>query len=609
MFSHHDQTSPEGTRREPMTMYRHPPHKRAFGWPDLLVLAVVAALIYGLMGLARQWVGGAHFFVNIDLAPSALPKYAFFSLMRAVAAYFLSLGFTFVYGYIAAKSKHTERVMIPMLDILQSIPVLGFLPGLVLGMIAVFPNNNVGLELACIIMIFTGQAWNMTFGFYQSLKSVPAELREVSRVIRLSWWEKVKFIELPFSAISLAWNSLMSMAGGWFFLTVCESFTLGSRRFQLPGIGSYMAAAIEQKNHRAEVYGVLAMCLVIIFCDFVIWRPVMTWVRKFQMEEIQEEVADLPFVTTLLRESWLVRRLKLIMKRRERRRNAPLGASAFQSGTTPAAGTTARLTYEIRSRMRRQKIFDTNLLDLLAKLGTPLTIVVCVWGGTRLWEAVRTLTPHDWRLIWGSVGLTLARVAFALVFGSLWAIPVGILIGLSPRLTRFFQPIIQVAASFPAPMLYPIVTAALLKSGLGFHWGSAVLMMLGAQWYVLFNVLAGAMGVTRDLKDSLKLIGVGGFTRWWRLYLPAAFPAMLTGWVTASGGAWNASIVAEYLQYEGGIMTAAGIGSMISKATDAGNFPMLAGCLAAMVITVVGLNSTFWRWLHDLAETRFRFER
>ena len=587
-----------------MSIYRNIPNKRPFGWPDMLVLTVIATMIYGLVGLAHQWTGAAQLYEPINLSPSALPRYSFYSLMRAVAAYFLSLGFTLVYGYIAAKFKRAERVMIPMLDILQSIPVLGFLPGLVLGLVAIFPKSNVGLELACIIMIFTGQAWNMTFGFYTSLRSVPADMREVATIIRLSWFQKVREIELPFSAISLAWNSLMSMAGGWFFLTVCESFSLGEKKFQLPGIGSYMATAIDAKNTKAMVYGVIAMCTIIIFVDFVIWRPVMAWVRKFQMEEIQGDLAELPFVTQLLRESWLIRRIKVIVKRWERRKQ--LGDPVPASNVVVPMSSTERLTTEISARIRRQKLWDP---EILLKLTTPVLIVLCLWGGTRLWETIRTLTPHDWKVIWGSVGLTFVRVMASLIFGSLWAVPAGILIGLSPRLTRFFQPIIQIAASFPAPMLYPLVVAVLLRFGIGLHWGSALLMMLGAQWYILFNVLAGAMGITRDLKDSLTMIGVSRWTRWWKLYLPSAFPSILTGWITASGGAWNASIVAEYLNYNGSTMIAPGIGSMISRATDAGNFPMLAGCLAAMVITVVGLNRTLWHWLNDLAETRFRFER
>ncbi|MEW6057507.1 MAG: ABC transporter permease subunit [Bdellovibrionota bacterium] len=584
-------------------MYRHIPTKRSFGWADIFVLATVALLIYGFVGLAQQWAGAPVSGTEIDLSVWALPKYSFFSFMRALAAYALSLIFTLVYGYAAAKSKRAERVMLPLLDILQSIPVLGFLPGLVLGLVSVFPNSNIGLEIACILMIFTGQAWNMTFSFYSSVKAVPLDLSDVTRVMRLSWLERVRHLELPFAAIGLAWNSLMSMAGGWFFLAVCESITLGSKRFELPGIGSYMALAIDHKDHQAMLYGVLAMCAVILFVDFVIWRPVMAWVRKFQMEEIPEEVAELPFMTTLLRESWLIRRFRLFVRNR-RRRNEFKASTASQEPQN-VFGHRMKIAV-IRERIRRHKDWG---LPLLARVGTPVTVMFALWGGTRLWELVRTLTLDDWQSIWIAVGLTFLRVLGAVVFGTLWTVPVGILIGLSPRLTRIFQPIVQLAASFPAPMLYPVIIAVLLNWGVSMNWGAVFLLALGVQWYILFNVLAGAMAVTRDLKDSMRLMGTSASTRWLKLYLPSVFPSLVTGWISATGGAWNASIVAEYIHYGNQTLAATGIGSMISQATAAGDFPLVAGCLIAMVCTVVGLNQTWWRWLHEQAETRFRFER
>jgi NitT/TauT family transport system permease protein len=585
-------------------MYRQPPTKRPFGWNDIVVLAAVALLIYGLIGVAQHWTGQMREVTEIDLSPRALPKYAFFSLMRAIAAYFLSLGFSVAYGYAAARIRRAERVMISFLDILQAIPVLGFLPGLILALVSLFPHSNVGLELTCVLTIFTGQAWNMCFSFYTSMKTIPGELNDVSRVMQLTWWQRMKEVEVPFAAIGLAWNSLMSMAGGWFFLTICESFTLGDRKFQVPGIGSYMATAIENNDRRAMVFGVLAMCFVIVFCDFVIWRPVMAWVRKFQMEEIQEEVADLPFMTTLLRESWVMRQMKLFAMRWARRRAAK--PHNVQNGTPPIAPT-ARLTLaQITESIKRQRVWGGRVLSQLA---APAMIVFCLWGGTRLWELVRTLTMDDWKTIWAALALSFARIFVAVAVSSMWTIPAAIIIGLSPRLTRFFQPIVQVLASLPAPMIFPLVLAVLFRFGVTLHWGAAVLIMISVQWYILFNVLAGAMSVTRELKDTMKLIGVRRRTLWWRLYLPSAFPALVTGWITAAGGAWNASIVAEYIHFGGKTYTANGIGALISRATESGNFPMLAGCLITMVLAVVGLNQTWWRWLHEQAETRFRFER
>jgi NitT/TauT family transport system permease protein len=364
-----------------------------------------------------------------------------------------------------------------------------------------------------------------------------------------------------------------------------------------------MALAIERGNKVAIINGVVAMCSIIIFVDFLIWRPVMAWVRKFQMEEIQDDIADLPFMTTLLRESWLMRRVKVLLKRRVRRRSVTIPAPGTATGIPPS-GTLSLAV--IRDRMSRSRDWS---LRVLAKLSTPLMFIAGAYGLIQLWELVRTLTPMNWKTIWWGVGLTLIRVAGAVTLGSLWAIPVGIWIGLSPRLTRIMQPIIQVIASFPAPMLYPIVLTLMFKFGIAIRWGSLALMMLGVQWYILFNVLAGAMGMPRELKDNMKLLGVKTRTKWMSLYLPAVFPSLVTGWVTAAGGAWNASIVAEYLSYGGEILVAPGIGSMISRATAEANYSMLAGCLTAMVITVVGLNRSLWRWLGELADSRFRFER
>lgn len=585
-----------------MTMYRHIQQKRTFGWSDLFVLALVALLVYMMVGLAKQWIGHEQAAVTIDLSPWALPRYSMFSFGRAMAAYFLSLVFSLIYGYAAAKLKRAERVLVPFLDILQSIPVFGFLPSLMIGLSSLFPGSNVGVELACIISIFTSQAWNMTFSFYSSVKTVPSDLHEMTLVARLSWWERFRNLELPFSAIGLAWNSLMSMAGGWFFLTVCESFRLGEKVFELPGIGSYMATAIDRGDKSAMIYGVVAMSLMIIVVDFMIWRPVMAWVRKFQMEEIPEEVADLPFVTTMLRESWLIRRVKVFIKRRTKRRFLEPGSVVHAPH-----GTTNMTLAVMRERIRHHGSHWGNWL--FNKLYIPVTILISVAVAIYLWELVRPLSLSDWRLIWGRVGLTFVRVFASTVVGSLWTIPVAIWIGSSPRLTRLFQPVIQVVASFPAPMVYPLVIAAMLKIKIAMTTGAAVLMMLGIQWYVLFNALAGAMSVPRDLKDTLTMIGASRWTMWRQLYLPAMFPSLVTGWVTAAGGAWNASIVAEYVDFNGRILMAPGIGSMICNATASANFPMLAGCLIAMVVTVVGLNQTWWRWLAELAETRFRFER
>ena len=575
---------------------------------DVLVLAAVIIGLYYFIDFARQGGAAFHAETPISLSLMALPKYSIYSLIRAAIAYLMSLGFTLVYGYFAAKSRSAERVMLPLLDIGQSIPVLGFMPGLVLGLIAIFPHSNFGMELACILLIFTGQVWNMTFSFYASIKAVPTDLYEMGNVIGLSWVKKFIKIELPYSAIGLAWNSLMSMAGGWFFLTTCESFNLGDRPFRLPGLGSYMALAIEKNDTRAQIAAVVAMCLVILFADFVIWRPIIAWTRKFRLEDLQEEVADIPFVTMLLRESTLVPRALEFFRFFRRFFQRPGRMRSIKPSPLVRA-MNVKLPVSVGTGARGRKRRRLQIKDVLPKLGTGAAIVIVFWGFTRLWELVRPLQGHDWMLILRGTGYTLVRVVLALVMASIWAVPFGIWVGRSPRLTRVFQPIVQLAASFPAPMLYPLVMGLFIRFGMGLPIGSTFLMLLGVQWYVLFNVLAGAISISKELKDSMDLIQVGRSALWKKLYLPSVFPALVTGWITAAGGAWNASIVAEYVKYGNKTIVAPGLGSLISEATAAGNYPLLGGCLMVMVATVVGINRTLWRRVQKFAETRYRFER
>lgn len=481
-----------------------------------------------------------------------------------------------------------------------------------IGLMSIFPNSNMGLEIACIIMLATGQAWNMTFSFYYSLKAVPQDLNEATSMMRLNWFQKLLKLEMPYSAIGLAWNSLMSMAGGWFFLTVCESFTLEGKNFHLPGLGSYMALAIESGNTLAMVSGVIAMALVILFCDFIVWRPVLSWVQKFQMEEntSSEDAADMPFVTYLLQESRLYEWVRLF-----RRRMRSLGLKRLVRKAKKKIPY-VKNTFNAKSDAEHESIFKdivefferhANWISSIAShLVTPLTILFLVWSGTRVWELIRTLDAKTWIIIWKSVGFTGVRIFGAVFLSTLWTVPFAIYIGQSQRLIRIFQPVVQLAASFPAPMLYPLVLTVMFSLGIHLRWGAMLLMMFGVQWYVLFNVLAGATTISRDLKDSLINMRVSKKTMWKKLYLPSLFPALTTGWVNAAGGAWNASIVAEYIQYNKETLSVPGIGALICRATAAADFPKLAGCLIAMVITVVLLNRIFWNRICSFAENRFR---
>jgi NitT/TauT family transport system permease protein len=559
---------------------------RRGGWFDALLLLGIVGVIFGFVSLAGEW-RSLRPAVRIDLAPSALPRYVFYSLSRGLIAYALSLAFTLAYGYWAAKDRLAERVLIPLLDILQSIPVLGFMPGVVLALVAMFPASNVGLELASILMIFTGQAWNMTFSFYHSLRSVPKDQIEAATIYRFDWWQRLKWLELPFSAIGLVWNSMMSMAGGWFFLMITESFVLGAKDFRLPGIGSYMSVAVARGDTRAMLWAIAAMVLMILVLDQLLWRPVVVWSQKFRVEEgASDEMASSWFYGWLRRSAvaaWigdLVAKLREKF-RRERRRDVP----ADEASSPP----------------RRSTFLSIILFVVL--------MATLLFGAWRLFGLLVQLPLRGYPPIFRACGWTLGRVLLSTAFGTLWTLPAGLAIGLSPRLSRIFQPVVQVAASFPAPMLFPLVIALLKAAGVTLGWGSVVLMLLGTQWYILFNVIAGATAVPFDLREAARSYRFGLRLRFRSLYLPAVFPYLVTGWVTAAGGAWNASIVAEYVTFKGEVLRANGLGAQISRAAERADFPHLAAAVMIMAATVVLFNRTVWRRLYRLAEERFSLSK
>jgi NitT/TauT family transport system permease protein len=555
---------------------------------DLLIACVLFALIAGVVTLAQRWEAPIREAVTIDLDPKALPGYTLLSLSRGFAAYLLSLVFTLVYGTVAAHSRRAEKVMIPLLDIGQGIPVLGFLPGLVLGMVALFPRTNVGLELACILMIFTGQVWNMVFSFYGSLRAVPNELREVARIHHFGWSKTFRTVEVSAAVIGLVWNSMISMAGGWFFLTVNEAFTLGNRDFRLPGVGSYMAVAIEKNDRRAMVWAVIAMSLMILAVDQLLWKPLVAWSQRFRLEEISGAEPPRSWVLNLLRHSWIARRWR--QARRESRSEAPaVGASAPPAVQQPSDG----------SRLR------AGMLVLVAALAGFAAIA----GAWRLLKLLSHVPAGEWGLLGKALGATFLRTAAALAVAAIWCVPAGILIGRSPTWSRRLQPVAQLVASFPAPMLFPLVTGLLLALRIPFTIVAAALMLLGAQWYVLFNVLAGASAIPHDLEEASETYSVVGIDRWRKLFLPSTFPYLVTGLITAAGGAWNASIVAEVLTYRGETLEAFGLGSLITKATQQANFPLLAAGVLTMSVALILINRSVWRPLYRLAESRYALNR
>ena len=556
---------------------------------DVLILVTVGALVAGVVALAQRWHAPIRPTVEIDLSPRALPGYTLLSLSRGFAAYLLSLVFTLVYGTIAAHGRRAEKVLVPILDIGQGIPVLGFLPGLVLGMVALFPRTNVGLELACIVMIFTGQVWNMTFSYIASLRSIPNELREVARIHRFSFWKRFWTVEVSSSVIGLVWNSMMSMAGGWFFLTVNEAFTLGDRDFRLPGVGSYMAVAIEKGDRAAMAWAVFAMTVMIVSVDQLLWRPLVAWSQRFRAAEVAGEPEARSWVLDLVRRSAVLRRMRL---RRRRRPRVPAPPPPPPPEPAPDGGSSGER-------------FRAALL-VVAGLAAGAAALVGAWKLVRLLSAVR---PHDWLVLAAALGATFVRALGALALAVAWTLPVGILVGRSPTWSRRLQPVVQIVASFPAPMLFPLVTGGLLLLHVPFSVIAAVLMLLGAQWYVLFNVLAGASAVPPDLIEATDVYRVAGRARWKTLFLPAVFPFLVTGLITAAGGAWNASIVAETLVTGGRTLETFGLGSLITKATREANFPLLAAGVLTMSFALVLINRTVWRRLSQLAETKYALNR
>jgi NitT/TauT family transport system permease protein len=489
--------------------------------------------------------------------------------------------------------------MIPALDVLQAIPVLGFLPGLVLAMVHLFPTRELGLELACVIMIFTAQVWNMTFSFHGSLRSIPTPLREVAAIQNLSGWQIFKLLEVPASMIGLVWNSMMSMAGGWFFLTVNEAFTLGNKDYRLPGIGSYMNQAINDGNTPAMIAAIIAMIIMIVFVDQVFWRPIVVWAQRFKMEDQAGGDAPQSWVLSLLQQSHLYHGIGHFIARHKSRHSLNIVA-VEKPHESPIA--TAASGFGMAIPMAKQILKWLVLLLLL--VGT----LVGGWSLLRLLVALPihdAQTHQDWINVILALLASFLRTTASVVMGAAWALPAGILIGLSPKWSQRLQPVIQVVASFPAPMLFPLVTMLILFLHIPFTAGCVALMLLGAQWYILFNVIAGASAIPQDLKEVASVYRASRWQRWTNLYIPCVFPYLVTGLVTAAGGAWNATIVSEFVQLRGTTFVAFGLGSAISKATNDGNYPMLCAAVVTMAFFVVVINRIFWKRLYRLAEDRY----
>jgi NitT/TauT family transport system permease protein len=564
------------------------PERPTFTLGDAVIVLGIATILYAGLRLALR-VPAVIAGPDISLSPLALPWYALLSVGRMAAAYFLSMVFSLFYGYAAARNRTARTMLMPLLDVLQSVPILSFLPVVLLSFSAVLPQAFAA-ELAAIVLIFTSQAWNMTFSFYQSITTIPTELREAAAVFRFDPWLRFKVVELPFAAISLLWNSMMSWSGGWFFLMAAEIFNVGNRDFRLAGLGSYLQTAADEGNLHAVLLGVVTLVVVIVLLDQLVWRPLIAWTDRFKVEMVEGDEPPRSWFLGLISRAWLVEQFgthvwlpfsEWVDRRFQRRTSGVIAPPEPSAGAAPS-----RLAIGILT----------------------VFLLVALYGSYRAATLLVTLPGSAWAELGKGIVATFLRVSIALAITLIWTIPVGVFIGTNRRLAGLLQPIVQVVASIPATALFPVVLLALLQAPGGLNIAAVLLMLMGTQWYLLFNVIAGAAAIPQDLLYTTDLLRLSSLDRWRTLILPALFPYIITGAITASGGAWNASIVAEHVEFGGQTHATTGVGALIAQATGTGDYAMLLGATLALVVTVVFINRTFWRRLYRVAEERYRME-
>ena len=548
----------------------------------LLIGAAAVLIVHGAEQMGRPIAQLNAAPVQLDLA--RLPGYALLTTLRMFAAILASLLFTFVVATFAAKSKKAELIIVPALDILQSVPVLGFLTFTVTFFMGLFPGRELGVECAAIFAIFTAQAWNMTFSFYQSLRNLPTDLDEVSRKFGLSAWQRFIRLELPFAIPALVWNTMMSMSGGWFFVVASEAITVGKTTVQLPGIGSWLAVASQRQDARAIAWAVAAMGVVILLYDQLLFRPIVAWADKFRFEQTASQEQPRSWFFDILRRSRLLSRL-----------GAPIGAAFKAAPPLPTLN------------LRLPEVRDPRLVKALDLLWLAVVVVAAAAGGWMVFRYVsRAISWSDAAQVFGFGLITLTRVVVLIALASAIWVPLGVWIGLRPAWAERVQPVAQFLAAFPANVLFGIAVMSIVALKLDPNIWLSPLMILGTQWYILFNVIAGASALPNDLKEAASIFHVKSWQWWRQVVLPGIFPYYVTGALTASGGSWNASIVAEVVTWGHTKLEAVGLGSYIAKATDAGDYPRVALGIAVMSFFVILLNRTLWRPLYTFAERRLR---
>jgi len=565
-------------------------HQRIPSWRDLAALLLVLGLVV-LLGLgAHQMV--APFVIaqqpKIFLSPLSLPGYGLRTMMRMLAALVASLIFTLTYATLAAKSRRTEMVLIPILDVLQSVPVLGYLSFTVVFFVSLFPGNALGPELAAIFAVFTSQAWNMAFSFYQSLRTIPTDLDEASRSFRFSGWQRFWRLEVPFAMPGLIWNMMMSMSGGWFFVVASEAISVGDLQIALPGIGSYVARAIQDRDLVAIGWAIAAMTVAIVLYDQLLFRPLVAWADKFRVEQTAAQVAPRSWVIDMFRQATLLRRVG---------EGIGVAIETFQR---------ARLALPLGAPALRMRPLPSSAVDIF---WYALVVAALAYS---FWMLLRFVGPG---LSWADVTvvvkdgiLTLLRVAVLIGLATLIWVPIGVAVGLQPALTEKVQPIAQFLAAFPANLLFPVAVFLIVRFDLTPNIWLSPLMILGTQWYILFNVIAGASAFPTDFREAAAGFRIKGW-RWWReVMLPGVFPYYVTGAITASGGAWNASIVSEAVSWGPTKLSASGLGAYIAQMTEAGDYPRIALGIAVMSVLVIAMNRLLWRPLYAFAERRTRLD-
>jgi NitT/TauT family transport system permease protein len=562
-------------------------------WIDLVVLGALAALFFGLVQITSEWHHPIKQVEPINLALSALPKYALFSFARGWIAYFFSFLFTVLVASWAFYDARAHRYILPALDILQSIPVLGFLPGLTLALVALFPHSNAGLELACVLAIFTGQVWNMVFSYFDSLRGTPGDFRMLGKLYNLNWWQRFWRLELPFGAQGLLYNSMVSMAAGWFFLSVCEAPPpIDGVSYSVPGLGSYIQAATDNGDTRAKIFGMLAMAVVIIVVDRLIWWPLVVWSRKFKLDDFGGNRAPKNPLQLWLARSLAVQTMATAWHAFTAK---VLGPATPPSEATSLVDPGAPLPKKSIFGRVIYRIFVASLLALLA------------WGAYTLFLLLKPVKIGIWEEIVADTGYSFIRVLASVLIGTLWTVPLGVWIGLNPKLSSRLQPFIQFAASFPSPMLYPWLVAVVLFLHGTLQTGSVLLILFGTQWYILFNVAGSAAAIPNDIISCSEILHLSGWNRWSKFLLPAILPGLVTGWITAAGGAWNATIVSEIVTVGKTTYTATGLGAFITNASNANNFSDLTAAVIVMAVVVVTINRLLWKRLQNLANDRCRF--